>query len=73
MRNAADPARVRAVDVAIGEGYRPGLIGEVVALHARTYSRWAGSGSAFEGDRWGARITGQTFVRKVTLPPSPSR
>ncbi len=29
-------------------GYRPGLIGKIVALHAETYSRWAGFGSAFE-------------------------
>lgn len=32
----------------IVEGYRPGLIGQVVSLHAETYSRWAGFGSAFE-------------------------
>ncbi|MEZ5932825.1 MAG: GNAT family N-acetyltransferase [Alphaproteobacteria bacterium] len=30
------------------EGYRAGLIGEIVTMHAETYSRWAGFGSAFE-------------------------
>ncbi len=30
------------------QGYRPGLIGESVRLHAETYSKWAGFGSAFE-------------------------
>ena len=34
--------------VAIREGYRPGLIGQVVSLHAETYSRLAGFGSPFE-------------------------
>lgn len=33
----------------ISQGYRPGVIGEIVALHAETYSDWAGFGSAFEG------------------------
>ncbi len=32
----------------ITQGYRPGLIGQIVALHAETYSQWAGFGSAFE-------------------------
>ena len=33
----------------IAQGYRPSLIGQIVTLHAETYSRWAGFGSAFEG------------------------
>lgn len=32
----------------IRRGYRPGLIGQIVTLHAETYSRWAGFGGAFE-------------------------
>lgn len=32
----------------IAQGYRPGLIGQIVALHAEIYSRWAGFGCAFE-------------------------
>lgn len=32
----------------IAQGYRPGLIGQIVALHAETYSHWAGFGRAFE-------------------------
>lgn len=35
-------------DIVIMEGYRPGLIGEIVTLHALTYSRWAGFGATFE-------------------------
>lgn len=34
--------------IQIIEGYHPGLVGRIVALHAETYSRWAGFGSAFE-------------------------
>ena len=30
------------------EGYRPGLIGQIVTLHAQLYGRWAGFGHAFE-------------------------
>lgn len=32
----------------VGNGYRPGLIGEIVTLHAETYSRLVGFGRAFE-------------------------
>lgn len=30
------------------EGYRPGLVGQIVTLHADIYGRWAGFGHAFE-------------------------
>lgn len=30
------------------EGYRPGLLGQIVTLHAETYGDWAGFGIAFE-------------------------
>ncbi len=33
----------------MNRGYRPGVIGQIVTLHAETYSNWAGFGSAFEG------------------------
>lgn len=34
--------------MSIHEGYRPGCIGDIVALHARTYARIAGFGVFFE-------------------------
>jgi len=35
--------------VPVVEGYRPGLIGQIVTLHAQYYGQWAGFGHAFEG------------------------
>jgi ribosomal protein S18 acetylase RimI-like enzyme len=35
--------------LSLGQGYRPGVIGQIVTLHAETYSDWAGFGSTFEG------------------------
>jgi ribosomal protein S18 acetylase RimI-like enzyme len=36
-------------DMPIDQGYRPGVIGQVVTLHAETYSDYAGFGRSFEG------------------------
>lgn len=51
--------------ISIGEGYRPGLIGQVVALHAATYSQWAGFGSTFE-----ARVASELadFITRLDRP-----
>ena len=48
MSDQADNRLSLATPVPIVQGYRPGLIGQIVTLHAETYSRWAGFGSAFE-------------------------
>jgi GNAT superfamily N-acetyltransferase len=48
MSRSIDGVREPAAPVSISEGYRAGLIGQVVTLHASTYNRWAGFGSAFE-------------------------
>jgi GNAT superfamily N-acetyltransferase len=37
-----------ASEVRIVRGYRTGLIGQVVAMHAETYDRWASFGRTFE-------------------------
>lgn len=47
MSGVPDKKADRA-SMSIVEGYRPGLIGQVVALHATTYSQWAGFGRIFE-------------------------
>lgn len=38
----------KQASTAIAQGYRSGLIGQIVTLHAKTYSQWAGFGSTFE-------------------------
>lgn len=38
----------RLADITIASGYRPGVIGEVVALHGRYYAKHAGFGVYFE-------------------------
>lgn len=48
MSDTADERRPDARPVSISKGYRPGLIGQVVSLHAATYSRLVGFGSTFE-------------------------
>lgn len=48
MNLAADDDRAHAASITIMRGYRPGLIGTIVTLHAETYSRWVGFGRAFE-------------------------
>lgn len=48
--SSSPPSRPSAAaSMPIVDGYRPCLIGEIVTLHAATYSQWAGFGSAFEG------------------------
>jgi GNAT superfamily N-acetyltransferase len=42
------PAIERA-DLPIACGYRPGLVGQVTEMHARTYAQLAGFGAIFEG------------------------
>jgi ribosomal protein S18 acetylase RimI-like enzyme len=42
------PAKPRREALSINQGYHPGLIGQIVTLHAETYSDWAGFGSSFE-------------------------
>ena len=44
----SDVNPTNSAPVSIEEGYRPGLIGQIVSLHAETYSDWAGFGSPFE-------------------------
>ncbi len=39
---------IRRNQLTFGQGYSPGIIGQIVTLHAKTYSDWAGFGSAFE-------------------------
>ena len=48
MTDRKDTAPSRHNDVTIVDGYRPGVIGQIVALHASTYSEWAGFGASFE-------------------------
>lgn len=45
---ASDPAPALAGDVALLEGYRPGLIGRITQMHARYYSGACGFGQRFE-------------------------
>lgn len=48
MSRQAKTSGAQVEPMQIIEGYRPGLIGRIVSLHAETYSQWAGFGSPFE-------------------------
>lgn len=52
-------------DILIGEGYIPGLIGQVTLMHAAFYSQWAGFGAVFE-----CKVAGDLaeFVTRVERP-----
>ncbi len=54
-----------AVNVDFGAGYRPGLVGDVVAMHAAFYSQTVGFGAAFE-----AKVAGgmAEFVGRLSRP-----
>ena len=39
---------IRRNQLTFSQGYSPGIIGQIVTLHAKIYSDWAGFGSAFE-------------------------
>lgn len=48
MNEKSASGRNPVATLSIAEGYRPGLIGEITALHAVTYSQSHGFGRAFE-------------------------
>ncbi|WP_058913781.1 bifunctional helix-turn-helix transcriptional regulator/GNAT family N-acetyltransferase [Entomohabitans teleogrylli] len=47
-RRQAPDSRTAASPIAIESGYRPGLVGRVVEMHADFYSRYSGFGQFFE-------------------------